>query len=48
MRGHGMISICMIKLYDGSICKPLEIIFQSCLNQRANVVTKTGFSSSSV
>ena len=29
-----MISICMLKLCGKSICKPLELIFQSCIKQR--------------
>ena len=29
--GHDMISIRMIKICDTSICKPLELIFRSCL-----------------
>ena len=29
--GHDMISIRMIKICDASICKPLELIFRSCL-----------------
>ena len=29
--GHDMISIQMIKICDASICKPLELIFTSCL-----------------
>ena len=41
-----MISICIIKLCDDSICKPLEMTFKSCLKQgtfpvewkKANVV----------
>ena len=28
---HDMISIRMVKICDGSICKPLKLIFQSCL-----------------
>ena len=44
--GDDMISICMLKLCDKSICKPLSIIFKSCLTQgifpsewkKANVV----------
>ena len=34
-KAHGevMISICMLKLCDKSICKPLSIIFKSCLMQ---------------
>ena len=43
--GHDMISIWMIKICDASICKPLELIFRSCLEngkfpterKRANV-----------
>ena len=31
------ISICMIKLCSGSIYKPLEMIFKSCLNQGTGV-----------
>ena len=29
--GHDMISIRIIKICDASICKPLEVIFRSCL-----------------
>ena len=29
--GHDMISIRMMKLSDASLCKPLELIFKSCL-----------------
>ena len=29
--GHDMISIRMVKTCDDSICKPLKLIFQSCL-----------------
>ena len=29
--GHGMISILMLKICDESICKPLGVIFWSCL-----------------
>ena len=44
--GHDMISIRMIEIYDVSICKPLELIFRSCLEsekfpnewKKANVV----------
>ena len=44
--GHDMISIRMIKICDASICKPLELIFRSCLEngkfptewKKANVV----------
>ena len=43
---HDMISICMLKLCGKSICKPLDLIFQSCMKQgkfhtkwrKANVV----------
>ena len=31
--GDDMISICMLKLSDKSICKPHNIIFKSCLMQ---------------
>ena len=46
-KAHGhMISICMLKLFCKSICKPLDLIFQSCMKQgklpsewkKANVV----------
>ena len=30
-QGHDMISIHMLNLCGGSICKPLELIFKSCL-----------------
>ena len=44
--GHDMLSIRMIKLCGNSICKPLSIIFNDCLNEdkfpdkwkKANVV----------
>ena len=44
--GHDMLSIWMIKLCGNSICKPLSIIFNDCLNKgsfphkwkKANVV----------
>ena len=44
--GHDMIRIRMLKIYDESICKPLGIIFRSCLQngkfpsewKKANVV----------
>ena len=29
--GHDMVSIRMVKLCDASLCKPLELIFKSCL-----------------
>ena len=32
--GHDMISIRMLKICDESICKPLRIIFRSCLDNR--------------
>ena len=28
-----MINICMLKLCGKSICKPLDLIFQSCIKQ---------------
>ena len=31
--GHDMISIRMLKLCGKSICKPLDLIFQSCIKQ---------------
>ena len=31
--GDDMISIRMLELFDKSICKPLNIIFKSCLTQ---------------
>ena len=45
--GHNMISIRMLKVCDESICKPLGIIFRSCLQngkfpsewKKANVVS---------
>ena len=44
--GHDMISIRMIKICDTSICRPLKLIFQACLEsgkfpnewKKANVV----------
>ena len=30
--GHDMISICMLKLCGEAICRPLNIIFKTCLN----------------
>ena len=44
--GHDTLSIRMLKLYGKSVCKPLELIFQSCIKQgefpteweKANVV----------
>ena len=30
---HDMISICMLKLCGKSICKPLDLIFQSCMKR---------------
>ena len=44
--GHDIISIRMVKICDDSICKPLKLIFQSCLEsgkfpskwKKANVV----------
>ena len=30
-KAHDMISIWMVKIRDASICKPLELIFRSCL-----------------
>ena len=30
--GHDKISICMIKIYSTSICKPLRLIFNHCLD----------------
>ena len=33
-KAHGhMISICMLKLCGKPICKPLDLIFQSCIKQ---------------
>ena len=32
--GHDMINIRMLKLCGKSICKPLDLIFQSCIKQR--------------
>ena len=33
-KAHGhMISICTLKLCDKPICKPLDLIFQSCIKQ---------------
>ena len=29
--GHDMISICMLKLSSKPICKPLDLIYQSCI-----------------
>ena len=45
-QGHDMLSICMLKLCGKSICKPLDVIFQSCIKhgefamewKKANVV----------
>ena len=31
--GHGMISIRILKLCRKSICKPLDLIFQSCMKK---------------
>ena len=44
--GHDMLSILMVKLCGKSICKPLDLIFQSCIKhgefptewKKANVV----------
>ena len=44
--GHDKISIRMIKIYDKSICKPLQLIFSQCIDagsfslewKKANVV----------
>ena len=44
--GHDMISIRVVKICDDSICKPLKLVFQSCLEsgtfpsewKKANVV----------
>ena len=44
--GHGMVSIRMIKLCENSICKPISVVFNDCLNEgkfphewkKANVV----------
>ena len=44
--GHDMISITMLKLYGGSIYKPLQLVFNACVDQgtfalcwkKANVV----------
>ena len=33
---HDMISIRMINICDASICKPLELIFRSCLEKMGN------------
>ena len=46
LHGHDMISIPMLKICGKSICKPLDLIFQSCIKQgrfptewkKANVV----------
>ena len=45
--GHDMISIQMVKLCDASLCKPLDLMFKSCLEsgkfplewKKANVVS---------
>ena len=45
--GHGTISICMIKICGKSICKPLQLIFNQCIDtgsfllewEKANIVT---------
>ena len=31
VHGFDMISFCMLKCYDDSILKPLELIFKSCI-----------------
>ena len=31
-RGHDKISTCMLKICGNSICKPLEIFYEECLN----------------
>ena len=36
--GHDMITIRMIKLCDASICKPLELIFKSCLENGKKIM----------
>ena len=32
--GQDMLSICMLKLYGKSICKPLDLIFRSCIKHK--------------
>ena len=34
IHGYDMISISILKICDKSICKPLELIFQSCIKHR--------------
>ena len=36
VHGHDMLSICMLKLCGKSICKPLDVIFQSCIKHRVS------------
>ena len=44
--GHNQISICMVQICDKAICKPLHLIFSSCIEsgifpiewKKANVV----------
>ena len=31
--GHGMVSIRMTKLCENSICKPISVVFNDCLNE---------------
>ena len=38
--GHDMISIIMAKICDDSICKPLKLIFQSCVESSKLRVSK--------
>ena len=42
--GHDMISVRMLKIYDGSISKTLEIIFNSSISFQRMEKSKCGFS----
>ena len=35
VHGHDMISIHMVKIYGESICKPLEFVFGTSLNNKS-------------
>ena len=45
--GHDLISIRMVKICDDSICKALELIFQSCLSSGMEKMEKSECGSNS-
>ena len=45
--GHDLISVRMVKICDDSICKSLELIFQSCLSSGMEKMEKSECGSNS-